>query len=192
MSQLPSTAVGQVSADGQFRWDGTQWVPIPRGTREPTSWTRPMQLTAAGLFVAEAVYSVIVSLIYINPTTMRQAMEAQGTSIPQGTDAETVINISVAVALAFVIGIAVCELVAAVGSYLGWRWMFWVALVLFGLGAIGALTNIGTLMRPETSPVPLWGVAISELFAIVSLALFVWMLIAVIRFGPWAMKRPGA
>jgi hypothetical protein len=192
LSQFPSTAVGQVSADGQFRWDGTQWVPIPRGARQPTSWTRPLQLAAAGLFVAEAVYSVIVSLIYINPTTMRRAMEAQGTSIPQGTDAETVINISVAVVLAFVIGIAVCELVAAVGSYLGWRWMFWVALVLFGLGAIGALTNIGTLMRPETSPVPLWGVAISELFAIVSLALFVWMLIAVIRFGPWAMKRPGA
>jgi hypothetical protein len=192
LSQFPSTAVGQVSADGQFRWDGTQWVPIPRGAREPTSWTRPLQLAAAGLFVAEAVYSVIVSLIYINPTTMRRAMEAQGTSIPQGTDAETVINISVAIALAFVIGIAVCELVAAVGSYLGWRWMFWVALVLFGLGAIGALTNIGTLIRPETSPVPLWGVAISELFAIVSLALFVWMLIAVIRFGPWAMKRPGA
>jgi hypothetical protein len=192
LSQFASTAVGQVSADGQFRWDGTQWVPIPRGAREPTSWTRPLQLAAAGLFVAEAVYSVIVSLIYINPTTMRRAMEAQGTSIPQGTDAETVINISVAIALAFVIGIAVCELVAAVGSYLGWRWMFWVALVLFGLGAIGALTNIGTLIRPETSPVPLWGVAISELFAIVSLALFVWMLIAVIRFGPWAMKRPGA
>jgi hypothetical protein len=150
-----------------------------------------MQLAAAGLFVAEAVYSVIVSLIYVNPTTMRQVMEAQGTSIPQGTDAETVINISVAFALAFVIGIAVCELVAAVGSYLGWRWMFWVALVLFALGGIGALTNIGAFTRPETSPIPLWGVVISEVFAIASLALFVWMLIAVIKFGPWAMKKPG-
>jgi hypothetical protein len=34
-------------------------------------------------------------------------------------------------------------------------------------------------------------VLISELFSIASLALFVWMLIGVIRFGPWAMKKPG-
>ena len=27
--------------------------------------------------------------------------------------------------------------------------------------------------------------------ALASLAVFVWMLIGVIRFGPWAMKRPG-
>ncbi len=191
LSQNPSAAVGQVSADGQFRWDGVQWVPIPRGAREPTSWTRPLQLAAAALFAAEAVYSVVISLIYVNPTTMRSVMEAQGTRIPQGTDVETVVNISVAFALGVVVVIAILELVAAAGSYLGWRWMFWVALVLFGLGSIGALTNISSLMRPETSPIPVWGVAISEVFSIASLGLFVWMLVAVIKFGPWALKKPG-
>jgi hypothetical protein len=30
LSESPSAAIGQVSADGQFRWDGAQWVPIPR------------------------------------------------------------------------------------------------------------------------------------------------------------------
>jgi hypothetical protein len=191
LSQNPSAAVGQVSADGQFRWDGVQWVPIPRGAREPTSWTRPLQLAAAALFAAEAVYSVVISLIYVNPTTMRRVMEAQGTRIPQGTDVETVVNISVAFALAVVVVIAILELVAAAGSYLGWRWMFWVALVLFGLGSIGALTNISSLIRPETSPLPVWGVAISEVFSIASLGLFVWLLVAVIKFGPWALKKPG-
>jgi hypothetical protein len=191
LSQNPSSAVGQVSADGQFRWDGVQWVPIPRGAREPTSWTRPLQLAAAALFAAEAVYSVVISLIYVNPTTMRSVMEAQGTRIPQGTDVEMVVNISVAFALGVVVVIAILELVAAAGSYLGWRWMFWVALVLFGLGSIGALTNISSLMRPETSPIPVWGVVISEVFSIASLGLFVWMLVAVIKFGPWALKKPG-
>jgi hypothetical protein len=40
--------------------------------------------------------------------------------------------------------------------------------------------------------VPTWGVAISELLAIVSLGLFIWMLIGAIRHGPWAMKKPGS
>ena len=192
LSQNPMTAVGQVSADGQFRWDGQQWVPIPRGSREPTPWTRPMQLAAAGLFIVQAVYSVVVSVIFINHDTMLRVMKAQGTSIPQNTDVDTVINISIFFALAFVIVIAVLELVAALGSYLGWRWMFWVALVLFALGGIGALTNLSTFAHPDTSPLPVGAVAISELFSIASLALFIWLLIGVIRYGPWAMKRPGA
>jgi len=186
-----STAVGQVSADGQFRWDGAQWVPIPRGEREPTSWTRPLKLAAAGLFVTEALYSVIVSLIFINAASMRRALEQQGTQVPQGTDMETLVNIAVVTGLVVVFVVAVCEIVAAIGSYLGWRWMFWVALVLFAFGGLGAFSNIATLLKPESSPIPIWGIAISELFAIASLGLFIWMLIAVIKFGPWAMKRPG-
>jgi hypothetical protein len=192
LSQNPTTtAIGQVSADGQFRWDGAQWVPIPRGVREPTSWTKPLQLAVAALFVAEALFSIIISLIYVNADTMRKVLEAQGTSIPQGTDIETVVGITVVTTLAVIVVIALCEIVIGVGSYLGWRWMFWVALVFLALGGLGAATNIGTLIKPETSPIPFWGVAITELFSVASLGLFIWMLIAVIKFGPWAMKRPG-
>jgi hypothetical protein len=35
-------------------------------------------------------------------------------------------------------------------------------------------------------------VLVSELTSIASLAMFVWMLIGLIRFGPWAMKKPTA
>jgi len=69
--------------------------------------------------------------------------------------------------------------------------MFWVALVLFALGVIGGLTNLAYFARPETSPVPTWAVIVQELFSLLSAALFVWLLVAAIRFGPWAMKRPG-
>jgi hypothetical protein len=88
--------------------------------------------------------------------------------------------------------LGVIDLVAALGSYLGWRWMFWVALVLLAFGAIGAVTNLNTFAHPQSSPVPTWGVAIGELLSIASLALFIWLLIGAIRFGPWAMKKPGA
>jgi hypothetical protein len=192
MSTNPSAAAGQVSADGQFRWDGQQWVPIAQGTREPTPWTRPMQLAAAGLFAVEAVYSIVVTLLFVNHDSMLKALNAQGTQLQtSGTSIDTVINFAIAGTIAVVVFFAVCQLVAAAGSYFGWRWMFWAAFVLFGLGGLGAFTDIPTLFRPDTSPIPLPGVLISELLAVVSLAIFVWMLIGVIRFGPWAMKKPG-
>jgi uncharacterized membrane protein len=190
MSTNPSAAVGQVSADRQFRWDGQQWVPIAPGTREPTPWTRPMQLAAAGLFVVEAVYSVVTTLLFVNHDNMLKALNAQGTQIPSGSSVDTVINIAIAGTIGVVVFFAVCQLVGAAGSYLGWRWMFWVALVLFGLGGLGALTNLPTLFRADTSPIPLPGILVSELLSILSLASFVWMLIGVIKFGPWAMKKP--
>ena len=185
-----TTAVGQVSPDGQFRWDGMQWVPIPRGAREPTSWTRPMQLAAAGFFVVEAVYSIVTSAIFINHDTMVRVLQAQN-NLPAGSDVNQIASISLFFAWAFVVVFAILWLVAAVGSYLGWRWMFWVALVLFGLGAIGALTNLANFANPDRTQVPLWGTAISEVFGIASAALFVWLLVGVITRGPWAMKRPG-
>jgi len=191
LSQTPSAAVGQVSTDGQFRWDGMQWVPIPRGEREPTPWTRPMQLAVAGFFVLETAFSVLTSALFINHDSMLRVMQAQGTSIPAGTDVNTIINVSIVFAWVVVAVIGVIELVTALGSYLGWRWMFWVALVLLAFGAIGAVTNVNTFAHPQSSPIPAWGVAISELLSIASLALFIWLLIGAIRYGPWAMKKPG-
>ena len=37
-----------------------------------------------------------------------------------------------------------------------------------------------------------FAVAVSELLSVASLALFVWLLVGLIKFGPWAMKKPGA
>ena len=192
VSENPTAAAGQVSADGQFRWDGQQWIPIPRGEREPTPWTRPMQLAVAAFFVLEAVFSLATSAVFINHDSILRVMQAQGTQIPQGTDINTLVSISIFFAWAAVVVIAALELFGALGSYLGWRWMFWLVLVLNGFGVIGAITNLRTFANPSASPVPTWGIAVSELFSIASAALFVWMLIGVIRYGPWAMKRPGA
>lgn len=192
MSQDPAAqSVGQISADGQFRWDGQQWIPLPANYREPTPWTRPMQLISAALFALSAVISVISTFIYVNHDSMLAAIKAQGTQVPAGTDIDTIVNFSISVAYGVVIFFAVLELVAAVGSYLGWRWIFWAALVLFGLSGISAFTNLASLANPNRSAVPIAGVVVSEVFALLGLAMFVWMLIAVIRYGPWAMKKPG-
>jgi uncharacterized membrane protein len=193
LSQTPtSQPVGQVSADGQFRWNGQEWVPIATGEREPTSWTRPMQLAAAALFVLEAVSSVLITLLFVNHDSVLRALQAQGTQVPQGTTVDTVVNFTIGITIGVACFFAVLELLGALGSFLGWRWMFWAALVLFGLGGLNAFTNLASILKPNTSPLPLGGLLVSELSAILSLAMFLWMLAGVIKFGPWAMRKPGA
>jgi hypothetical protein len=191
MAQEPTAqSAGQISADGQFRWDGQQWVPLAPNYREPTPWTRPMQLVSTGLFAISAVASVITTAIFVNHDTMLKALKAQN-SLPAGTDVETVVGVSLAITWGIVIFFAVLEVVAAVGSYLGWRWVFWAALVLFGLSGISAFTNLSTLFNASKSPVPVGGLIASEVFSLLGLAMFVWLLVGVIKYGPWAMKKPG-
>ncbi len=184
-------AAGQISADGQFRWDGQKWVPLASGFRQPTPWTRPMQLAAAGLCVVIAVVGVAFTLIFITHDSMLNAIKAQGTTIPAGTTVDTVVNFAIAGAIGFVIFFAVLELVGAVGSYLGWRWMFWAVFVLFAFDGLGALTNLGVVLQPARSPLPIVPLLTNELLSIAGLAMFVWMLIGLIKFGPWAMRKPG-
>ena len=186
--QNPSSWVGQVSPDGNYLWDGTQWVLIPPGTRLATSWTRPMRLVAAGLLAVEAVFTVVSSAIFIDHDAMTRIIERQGTQIPEGMTEDQLVGILIAVFLAIAVLLALVELLGTVGAYLGWRWAFWYVLVLMALGGLEALLNVGNLIRSST-----WPLATSlfqELLAIGAACMFVWMLVGFIMYGPWAMKRP--
>jgi hypothetical protein len=134
---------------------------------------------------------VITTFAFVNHDSMLRAVHAQGTQIPTGTDIDTIINATVAFTYVVAIVFAVLDLVAAVGSYLAWRWMFWAVLVLCGLSTIGALINLRSFANADQSPVPVGGLAVSELIAILGAALFVWLLVGLIKYGPWAMKKPG-
>jgi hypothetical protein len=192
MDPVPaSQSAGQISADGQFRWDGQQWVPLGAGHRVPTPWTRPMQLAAAGVLALSAIVGVITTLVFYNHDAVLRALRAQGTVIPAGTTEDTVVNITIGFAIAFAIGVAIIELVGAVGSYLGWRWVFWPVLVIFGLTAIGALIGLVSFARVNASPMGVGGLLLSELLDLAGAAVFVWMLVGLVKYGPWAMKRPG-
>ncbi len=192
MDPVPaSQSAGQISADGQFRWDGQQWVPLAANYRQPTPWTRPMQLAAASVLAVSGVVGVISTLIFYNHDAVVRALHAQGTRIPAGTTEDTVVNITIGFAIAFAIGVGIIELVAAVGSYLGWGWVFWPVLVICGLTAIGALLGLFGFGRADASPAGIAGLVIAELIDLAGAAIFVWMLVGLIRYGPWAMKRPG-
>ena len=192
MDPVPaSQSAGQISADGQFRWDGQQWVPLAANYRVPTPWTRPMQLAAAGLFAVSAISGLVSTFAFVNHDSVLRAVHAQGTQIPTGTDIDTIVNATVAFTYGVAIFFAVLDLVAAAGSYLAWRWMFWAVFVLCGLSTIGALINLRSFANADQSPVPVGGLVVSELIGILGAALFVWLLVGLVKYGPWAMKRPG-
>jgi hypothetical protein len=153
-----------------------------------------MQLAAAGLLAIEAVFWVLSNLIFINHDTVKQALQAAGTQIPQGMSEEQLINLTVAGIIGFAVVVAVLELFGALGAFLGWRWVFWYVLVLMALGGLNAIFNIASLVRPRTSATqfPVWNAAIQELLCLGAVAMFVWMVIGAVRYGPWAMKRPGS
>ena len=150
-----------------------------------------MQLITAALFAISAISGVVTTIAFVNHDSVLRAIHAQGTQVPAGTDIDTVVNVTIGITYGVAIFFSLLYLVAALGSYLGWRWMFWAALVLYGLSGITVFTNIGSFANPDRSPIPVTGLIVSELFAVLGLAMFVWMLIAAIRYGPWAMKKPG-
>src|SRR4029077_19956041 len=106
---------------GQFQWDGQQWVPLARNYRVATPWTRPMQLAAAGVLAVSAFVGWSTTLVFYNHDAVVRALHEAGTTIPPNTTEDTVVNITIGAAIALAIGIAIVELVGAVGSYLGWR-----------------------------------------------------------------------
>jgi hypothetical protein len=191
MQQPPTTFAGQISADGQFQWDGQQWLPVPHGTRFATSWTRPMQLAAAGLLAFEAIFTVVTTAAFINRDAILKVVAQQQTQVPQGMSQDQFIGVMIGVFIAAAIFLAVIELLGAAGAYLGWRWAFWYVLVLMVFGGLDALLNLGNLLRPDMSEFPLASSVIQELLCVAAACMFAWMLVGVFMYGPWAMKRPG-
>ena len=57
-------------------------------------------------------------------------------------------------------------------------------LVVEGLFSLGAVIGLVSFTRSIDA-------AIGEVISLLNIAIFVWMIVAVAKFGPWAMKRPG-
>jgi len=203
--------VSTISHDGRSRWDGAQWVPlqqqpayVPAGehrpSREPTSWTRPLQIGVIAYYVLAAIYAVtlpftmggVVSQIYNQPLQQQQSLYAT----PPPVDFAPVMNamftyVFAATAL-FAFAISV---VAILGTLKRWVWAFYAILVLLGLGMLGTLYNVASLAISAVMAhygvigLPLWLYAVGIVAGLINTALFVWMLVALIKRGPWAMTR---
>lgn len=203
-----------LSHDGRSRWNGSAWVPsgqagppagyqaAPRIARQPTSWTRPLQYAVAGWYAVSALYTLTTPFWMGGPMTqaVNQSIQRQEQLQPAASQAppgfaEVIASVmGVALWVSAVIGVAIC-VVVIVGALKRWTWMYYVVLVLLGFSTISLPLNIisifvgPSLSAAQGFSLPSWTYWISVVLSIPAAALFVWMLIALIKRGPWAMTR---
>jgi hypothetical protein len=208
--------ISTLSPDGRWKWNGSAWVPVtgmvaagfapypsyqqPATPRVPTPWTKPMQYAVAAWYAVSGLYALSLPFWMsgtmsqiINQSIQRSTAQNPEVSPPP---AEVISSITTMMSgvlwLAAIFGVALA-VVIIIGALNRWTWMFYVVLVFLGLGAISLPFNIigavagSTALNPYSLPAGVtW---LSVVLGIPSTALFVWMLVAVIRYGPWAMTR---
>jgi hypothetical protein len=188
---IDSPKVGEVSPDGQFRWDGGQWEPLARGYREPTQWTRPLQQVTAAYLVVATLVSLVTTALF---TSVAQVERSVRSATPQLPDDQVHMQATLGYAVGWVvIGIVGLIFVGlAIGGLLGWRWVFWVDVAVLALSSIGVVTNLLSLAGALPQSQPAASYVLSLVLSLAAVALLVWFLVAAVRYGPWAMRRPGA
>ncbi|TMD31205.1 MAG: hypothetical protein E6I95_13825 [Chloroflexi bacterium] len=204
--------VTTLSPDGRFRWNGSAWVPVggmappapyyqpPATPRVPTPWTKPMQYAVAAWYGVSGLFALSVPLWMSGPMTdmMNRAIQRQTSlnpdvSPPPPEFVSTMTSMMSGILwVSALVGFAIST-VAIIGALKRWTWMFYVVLVLLGLGVLGLPYNIVTLVSARSTlsgfNLPPGFAWLSIGFGILGTALFIWMLIAVVRYGPWAMAK---
>src|SRR5713101_5355377 len=175
--------ISTLSPDGRWRWNGSGWVPVaamvapafapypsyqqPASPRRPTPWMKPMQYAVAAWYAVSGLYAL--SIPFWMPGTMSQM-------INQSIQRSTAQNPEVSPPPA--------EVVSSITTMMSG--VLWIAAIILPFNIIGALAG-STPLNPYSLPV--WVTWLSVVLGIPGTALFVWMLVAVIRYGPWAMTR---
>jgi hypothetical protein len=202
-----------LSPDGRFRWNGSRWEPMPAMAypapyypgrtlqREPTSWTQPLQIAVVARYVATGLYGLALPFWmqgYMS-AVMQRSIQQQRQAYPPGqgpppgfTDLMNSI-VTGSIWIGAIIGLAITA-VAIVGAIKRWTWAYYLILVLLGFTLLGTVFNLinlaagGALTARQLQPPEFTQVAAYVIGAI-DTVLFVWMLIALVRRGPWAMKQ---
>jgi hypothetical protein len=186
------------------------WVPVatapstaylqPRaGSRVATDWTKPMQYSVAALYLLRGIYAVALPFLVVGPTAdyFNQVMQRQAqldpNAAPPPADVLNIINtfLTVGFAIGVAVGVAI-SVVAIIGALRRWTWVFYAVLVLLALETLSFPFALISAFAPSMlSPIklPVVTAAVSVAFGLTAVALFVWMLVAIIRRGPWAMTR---
>ena len=209
--------VSTLSPDGRWRWNGSAWVPLtgmvpppdpaahqaypPQAApRVPTRWTKPLQYAVVAVSIVYAAYTF--SLPFWMTGTMSQAMnqaiQQQAAQNPDmGTPPPEILSTytsMMTVTLWFAVFIVVAlATVVIIGALKRWTWIFYAVLVLLGLSTLSLPFNIIAAVSGSSGlnvyslPSLIYWIAVG--IGIPLAALFVCMLVAVIRYGPWAMPR---
>lgn len=202
-----------LSPDGRYRWDGSAWAPVSamaaapywtgRPQREQTSWTRPLQYAVAGWYVWSILYTLaepiwmggMVGNVF-NQAFQRQQQLNPDVSPPPAALTDMMTSMMTLGMWISAIIYSAIFVVAIVSAWRRWTWAYYVVLVLLGLTSILVPIQlvyifVGPAMGAASGmSIPSWFYAVNFLTGLPAIALFVWMLIALIKRGPWAMRRP--
>ena len=206
-----------LSPDGRYRWNGSEWQPAPgafyagvpatlQPSRQPTSWTRPLQLGVVAWYVWSAIYVLATPLWMggLSSQLMHQSLQNQEQFSPYASPPpaafvemmNSLVNTSMWIAAFFY---AIVFAFIIFGTTQRWPWIYYTVLVLLGLTAVMLPLDlvyllVGRSFGPYASfAPPRWLYLLNVLTGIPGVALFVWMLVALIRRGPWAMTlRPAS
>jgi hypothetical protein len=158
--------------------------------REPTPYTRPLQVAMAAYLLVSAVLGLALSLAYkdqLRVAILDQVQKSVATSgrsmTPEALQQASDFGV-MGVFGAAIIGLVIALVLAILSLAKPRTWVLIVDLVFLGLGALGVFRGPGANPNAPGAMAPL-----SFLSALVALAIFVAALVALIRIGPWAMRK---
>jgi hypothetical protein len=203
------------SPDGAYVWNGREWVPTaptamaapPRYRREPTGWTRPLQLAVIALMLLGDV-NLLLLLPYLTDyirEAVRRSIELSLASQPSADNAEQVRaqvlafgdQIALWTAALTLVFAAAWFILVLIGTLRRWTWLYWLLMVVFGLSILGIpqqllqVFGVGVSGGPGQPAFiePVANALLGLVVGIAELAIFIWMIVAYRRFGPWACRR---
>ena len=201
-----------LSPDGRFRWDGSAWTPVSsmavgaygmaRPQREVTSWTRPLQYAVAGWYVWSIIFTLAEPLYLggmmsqiLNQSFQRQQQVNPNVAPPPAGFTDMMTSFATATMWVTVVIYSAVFAVIVVGAWKRWTWMYYVVLVLLGLTTLMLPLDLFYVFEGQSigaisgMSMPSWLYPLSFATGIPGAVLFAWMLVALIRRGPWAMRR---
>jgi len=148
-----------------------------------------MQRLTAGYLLLAALVELVTNALFETRPAIERSLRAAS---PQLAGDQLQQSVSVGYAAGWLV-VAVVVLGAAGLAYAtwrGWRWAFWADLVVLAVGAVQVVTNAAALASPATQTQPPAAIAGDLVLSITALSLLVWFVLAAVRHGPWAMRRP--
>lgn len=202
--------VSTISPDRRFRWDGSSWVPVAFAppqfvaqptVREPTSWTRPLQYAVAAYYAISALVSLSLPFWMsgqmsqiMQASFQRQAQQNPNLQAPPPGFYDTLNAMMTGILwVAAVFGVAFAVLFI-IGALKRWVWAYYVVLIFLGLGVVSGPANLlqfatGSSVANYGYTTPTWLYIVGFATWFPATALFVVMLIALIKRGPWGMRK---
>ena len=177
--------------------------PPPRPPRAPTPLTRTVQYVVVGFFALSIVLpvaSIAAALgdleAYMRQVALQQAASEPGLYPDPQSYAGTMVGVvDVLLFVAIVLILAICS-VAIIGAVRRWRWVYYAVLAYLALDVIDLpsafLRSIGVLPAPPVGHVLAVEQWINVGYALLGTVLGAWLLVVLLRIGPWATRRPPA